>query len=264
MPSLNRTYRLGAVSYLNSRPLIDPLRGRDDVVLREAVPAQLAALLQANEVDVALMPVIDLIRSNGVWQRVSTACIGSDGPTFTVGVFSRVPPEKISTLYVDTHSHTSVVLVQVLWRLQYDRPLTLIPIDAANGLEHCEAVLLIGDKVVTTPVDGFSYNVDLGEAWKQCTGLPFVFAVWAAPANGNWAELGTLLDHARDQGLERAAEIAKRCAPAHHWPVELAHEYMTRILMYRLTPPALRGIEQFIELATRYHLIQPGGTGNDR
>lgn len=173
-------HRLGVVSFLNSRPLIEGLADRPDVELILDVPAALPALLDAGRVDAALVPIIDVLRSGGRYGVVSDACIGSDGETMTVRVFSQTPPDRIARLAVDGDSHTSVALASVLWRELYDRQLEIERIDARKRpLASFDAVLLIGDKVVDPRRSGFAYEVDLGGAWKAHTGLPFVFAIWA-------------------------------------------------------------------------------------
>jgi len=118
-------------------------------------------------------------------------------------------------------------------------------------------VLVIGDKVVTTPTEGFEHSVDLGGAWKRWTGLPFVFAAWAAPTGrpGN-GELGETLSRARDLGVSRAAELARRDGPGLGWPVELALRYMTEYLTYMITPAAREGMARFIALAEQEGFIR--------
>lgn len=282
---------LGVVSFFNSKPLIDGLDREPGVTLRFAVPSALPELLRADQVDAALIPVIDLAREGGAWAIISDACIASDGETMTVRVFSRVPPEQMKVLYVDSDSHTSVCLARVLWSRRYDRRLELRPLPPLDRLSDCESVLLIGDKVVTAPVQEFNHQVDLGGAWKEWTGLPFVFAVWAAPKEPTAerggerererrtygemrSEAGTrgrgdavrmepaarqylarVLSAARDRGVGRAAAIAAEMGPAHGWPVELATTYLTKRLTFKLTPQAREGLEKFIELATDEGLV---------
>ncbi len=175
-----KVIRLGTVCYLNARPLVAALEPRSDVELVCDVPARLGTLLDRGQVDAALVPLADLIRNAGRWRVVSDACIASEAETLTVRVFSRRPPNAIRTLAVDADSHTSVLLARLLWRRLFDCDLALDVIDvAATPLESLEAVLLIGDKVVDPRRASFAYEVDLGGAWRQHTGLPFVFAVWA-------------------------------------------------------------------------------------
>jgi chorismate dehydratase len=256
---------LGVVSFLNARPLIEGLDADSGISLYYAVPSALPGMLRRGQVDAALVPVVDLARAGGEWERVSNACIGSDGETLTVRVFSRVPPEHMKVLYVDEDSHTSVALARLIWSYHYDRRLTLIPLSAAVDVNECESILLIGDKVVTAPLDGFEHEIDLGGAWKQWTGLPFVFAVWAAPVMAGagfqplrrGARLADLLNTARDRGVDRAAGIAAEMGPPLGWPAELAGEYLTRRLIYRLTPGALDGMQRFLALCREEGITPP-------
>ena len=102
--------RLGVVSYLNAKPLIEGLDRDPELCLRFEVPSRLAPLLDANEVDVALVPIIEFFQPPRRWQIVSDACIACDGETLTVRVFSRVPAQSIRRLHVDLDSRTSVAL----------------------------------------------------------------------------------------------------------------------------------------------------------
>jgi len=260
MATRNETVsRLGVVSFLNARPLIEGLEGQVGVGLHFAVPSALPAMLREGRADAALIPVIDLARSRGAWERVSDACIGGDGETLTVRVLSRVPPERMGVLHADADSHTSIALARLLWRHRYQRVLKFVPLTRADALEDREAVLLIGDKVVTAALGGFDYGIDLGAAWKQWTGLPFVFAVWAAWADRDNSPLARLLVEARNRGVARAPAIAARMGPLLGWPVALAEEYLTRRLIYTLTPAAREGMQRFLELATEEGIIAPHG-----
>lgn len=253
----NHVTHLGVVAFLNARPLIEGLDTNPKVHLHRAVPSVLPAMLEAGQVDAALVPVIDLARSEGVWERISDAGIACDGETLTVRVFSQVPPQKMTTLYVDSDSHTSLVLAQLIWKHRYKRPIQTVPLAEASSLSDCESVLLIGDKVVSAPTHGFAHTIDLGEAWKAWTGLPFVFAVWAAPAGRSDNDaLGQLLADTRDHGLTCLAEIAARSASDHGWPIDLATRYLTEFMSYRITPAAREGMGRFIAMAAEEGFIQ--------
>lgn len=269
-------YRLGVVSFLNSRPLIDGLEGDGRVQLTCDVPAALPARLADGSVDVALIPIVDVLRSAGRYRVVSDACIACDGETMTVRVFSQVPPHRVQRLSVDGDSHTSVALARVLWRELFDVDLEVERIDArATDLSRLEAVLLIGDKVVDPARSSFGYEVDLGGAWKAHTGLPFVFAVWAANddategANGTdddvdagetarpsgrdpayLHEVAALLSAARDRGVARAGDIAEQQGPAMGWPIELARRYLTRCLKFTLDAGTIEGADRFGQLCS--------------
>lgn len=277
--------RLGVVSFLNARPLVCGLDRRRDVCLVPDVPAALPGRLERGEVDVALLPVVDVLRGCGRYAVVSDACIGCDGETMTVRVLAQVPPDRVRRLAVDPDSHTSVALARVLWRELYDRDLALYRLDPAGPLDTHEAVLLIGDKVVDPRRGSFAYEVDLGGAWRQHTGLPFTFALWARRAGGPRTEAaerltdgaatrpdgagtradgagiqaaGALLAAARDRGVACAAQIAAADGPRHGWPVELATRYLLRCLRFTLDARSVAGVARFAGACARLGLVPAG------
>ena len=261
-------HRLGAVSFLNAKPLIDGLDQRPDVELVLDVPSKLPALLDSGAVDAALVPIIDVIRSEGRYAVISDACIGCDGETMTVRIFSQVPPDRITRLRADTDSHTSVALARVIFGELYDRALIIEPFDARReSLDESQAVLLIGDKVVDSGRSGYAYEMDLGGAWRAHTGLPFVFAVWARRSEelrvksselaGDvddpsslltlHSELATLLSTARNRGVENASRIAETMGPPLGWTAEQARRYLTRCLTFTIDARAVEGADLFAQ-----------------
>ncbi len=253
--------RLGAVSFLNSKPLIAGLAERSDVDLHLDVPARLPALLEEGRVDAALIPIIDVIRSNGRLRVVSDACIACDGETLTVRVFSQVPPDRIRTLAADGDSHTSVALARLLWHQLYGTRLDVEEIDARrDSLAAHESVLLIGDKVVDPRRAKFAYQVDLGGAWRQHSGHPFVFAVWATrlEPGPQFDALAETLRTARDLGTGQARELARTFGPDLGWSEELAAHYLTESLRFTLAPRMVAGADLFAEGCGRYGLARPG------
>ena len=252
-------WRLGVVSFLNAKPLIAGLGEDERIELIYEVPARLSALLDHGAVDAALVPVVDLLLGEGrTWQVLSDACIGCDGETLTVRVFSRVPPASISRLHVDGDSHTSVALARVIWKELYGRRLETVPFLGDETVDACEAVLLIGDKVVNHPLIGYEIEIDLGAAWKSLTSLPFVFAVWAAPRGRALGELADRLSRARDLGVRSAELIAADFAPRLGWPVTLAKRYLTTRLNFTLGPRQRLGMARFFELAMTNELLPAG------
>lgn len=251
--SPTQTNTLGVVSYLNARPLYEFLTGREDVLLRPAVPAALGAMLAAGECDVALLPVVDYWRSRESLELVSDGCIGSDGETMTVRVFSQRPAEEIRRLHVDGESHTSVILARLIWRALYSQDLELVPM--SGGPDPIEAVLLIGDKVVNDAPAGYGFEVDLGAAWKYVTGLPFVFAAWCGPRDRDYSALAAELSAARDRGEADARRIAIEAAPVHGWPEETAIRYLSKTLKYRLTDTMRSGMDRFFTMAAEAGLL---------
>ncbi|GJM26917.1 MAG: chorismate dehydratase [Phycisphaerae bacterium] len=253
--SFPRKHRLGVVSYLNAKPLTCGLDDDPNLELTHAVPAALAPMLDADEVDVALVPVVDLVGPGRSWKIISNACIGCDGETLTVRVFSNIPPSEVETLYVDGDSHTSVALAQVIWLQKFGRTLNIIQLDDRIDRQTCDAILLIGDKVITSHLPHLDIQTDLGSAWKSLTGLPFVFAAWAAKLEYDAGNLEVLLAKARDDGVRQADQIASNVGPALGWPVELAQRYLTHRLRFTITPRHKEGLTRFIALAQEFDLV---------
>lgn len=240
--------RLGCVSFLNAKPLIDGIdRAAPDVRVRYDVPSALLDDLQTGAVDIALCPVIDYQVSTTPLAVVPVGGIGCCGPTLTVRVFSRVPFEQVSTIAGDTDSHTSVTLARVIMKRRFDRDVSVAPFDASADAPAAETVLLIGDKVVAAgpPRDDYGYELDLGEAWYDLTGGPFVFAVWMARRGAELADLPTTLDTLRRDNAGRISQIVDTHAADLGWPDELARRYLGRMLRYEVGPPQLAAIEQF-------------------
>jgi chorismate dehydratase len=246
---------IGCVSYLNAKPLIYGLQHAANIRLSLDVPAKLIDGLRAESFDVALLPVIDVQRLADL-RVLTSGGIGCDGPTLTVRIFSKVPMSEISVLACDPHSHSSVALARVLLAEMHDRHPEFVGFDARNPSSSPQAILLIGDKVVCEEPDGFAYQVDLGEAWKQMTGLPFVFAAWVARGGVELGHLPDQLRESKQQGMAHLNEIVERDAIPRGWPADLAMRYMTEYLKYDIGPRQLRAIRLFHELAARHGMIQ--------
>ena len=249
---------LGVVSFLNARPLIRGLDQEPTIRLLFDVPSSLTNRLLDGEFDAALIPVIDLWEHRSELRIISDSCIGCDGETLTVRVFSQVPPEEISRIFVDGDSRTSVALAKLLWPALFHRHPDFEQLNAEYEINGCESVLLIGDKVVGIDPAQFRYQVDLGGAWKTWTGLPFVFAVWAARRNHDIGVLGAQLAAARDLGVKQAGRMAVEFGPAHGWPVSLAQQYLQRYLTFNLTEKHVEGMVRFFDHAQAGGLILCG------
>ncbi len=151
---------VGAVSFLNAKPLVAGLRDDPSVRVAYAVPSKLLGMLRDGRVVVALVPVVDLTSVPRL-RAVSDACIASDGETLTVRVFSRVPPSRIGRLQVDGDSHTSVILARLMWRELFGRTPTTSPLTSLAEVRPDDGVLLIGDKVVSARPRGFAFEVEM-------------------------------------------------------------------------------------------------------
>ena len=207
---------VAAVSFLNSVPLVDGLDAAAGVEVRRAVPSRLSALLERGEADVALCPTIDFQRSRIPLEIVPCGGIASRSTTHTVRLFSRRPISTVERIAVDGDSHTSVALLAVLLDARWGRRPALVPMPGPAAADPSDALLLIGDKVVTCepPSDRFPYQLDLGEAWRELTGMPFVFATWMARAGADLGSLPELLTATRRRNHDRRRELAARHAAA--------------------------------------------------
>ncbi len=263
--------RIGCVGYLNAKPLIEGLT-RDNAPekplrLRLDVPSALLEDLNQRQVDIALCPVIDYFRSPEPLVVVPVGCIASDGPTQTVRLFSREPIETLQQVHADTDSHTSVSLLRVLFHALFKRDIDIVPFDAigsATGqlrLPEHPAMLLIGDKVVTNapPTEQYPYQMDLGEAWKRLTGLPFVFAVWMARQHVNLGGLPEQLARQLDENLTNLDRIVTRHAVSHGWSPPSAKEYLGKTLSYRFGDRERQAVELFSQMCADLGLIADAG-----
>ncbi|MEX2672829.1 MAG: menaquinone biosynthesis protein [Phycisphaeraceae bacterium] len=252
---------VGCVSFLNARPLIDGLDDHHELTVRYDVPSALLEDLTAGEVDLALCPVIDYQLSDKPLTIVPVGGIGCDGPTLTVRLFSRVPLERVTHVLADTHSHTSVVLLRLLMQELYGNAITVESLDHDTSIDWAtgpEAVLLIGDKVVTAspPDELYAHQLDLGSAWKTLTGLPFVFAVWMMRADETLGSAPAVLDNQRSANADRIEDIAAACAERHGWTVQLATHYMRDLLRYTVGPRELQAMQEFWARAAKWNLIE--------
>lgn len=252
-PKPKQRTRIGSVSYLNAKPLIYGLDESEDVHLTLDVPSRLIDGLRERRFDVALLPVIDYQRLPGL-RILRSGGIGCDGHTLTVRIFSKVPIHEIETLACDTDSHTSVALARIVLADAYQQRPRFVDWNHDDP-SSAEARLLIGDKVVCEEPAGFEHQLDLGEAWKRLTGLPFVFATWMARQGVDLGDLPQRLATAMREGLANAAEIVERYATPRGWPAELALQYLTVYLKYDIGERQLEAIRLFHTLAAKHGII---------
>ena len=238
-------FTVAAVSFLNARPLIEGLEDEPGVALHTDVPSGLLNLLTTGAADVALCPVIDFQTTPDELCIVPVGAIGSDGATHTVRVFSRAPIASAERIHTDGDSHTSVALLEVVLDALYGRRPELVTLGTEPS--DPDAVLLIGDKVVHAEngadTTRYPYQLDLGEAWRELTGLPFVFAIWLARADADLGHLPEVLARCREHNRRRIPAIV--AAHANGWPRELANRYLSEILRYEVGERELEAIGLF-------------------
>ena len=212
---MTETIRVGAVSYLNTKPLIydlEKLAPQAELVLDH--PSRLADQLQNGQLDVALIPIIEYFRA-GNYSLVPGISIASHGPVLSVTLFSRVPWEKIRRVGLDEGSRTSAALAQILLRQRHGARPEIRPLPLDGQAENCDAdaVLLIGDRAMRACLPGFAHAFDLGQEWHEWTGLPFVYAAWAVRAGVDLGPVADALHEAKKRGCAHVGPIAAREAP---------------------------------------------------
>lgn len=251
MSAANRL-RIGAVSYLNTKPLVCGLdRFAPEADVEFDLPSRLADQLAARQLDVALIPSIEFLQ-DARYEIVSDACIACRGPVWSVKLFSRVPIESIGRLALDEGSRTSAALTRILLAERHGvRPeLEALPIGATLQDTSADAVLLIGDRAIHPPVESFHEVWDLGEEWRRWTGLPFVFAMWVGRRGEIPDELAQALSAARDEGLRRLDEIAAREAPRMRLAPSDCLSYLRDNLYFFLGARERQGLALFRRHAT--------------
>ncbi|MEL6796074.1 MAG: menaquinone biosynthesis protein [Planctomycetota bacterium] len=275
---MNETTRIGCVNYLNTWPLIEGLATLKGVEIIRRVPSRLVELLERDEADVSLVSLIDAQKSREPLAVVPVGMIGCDGPTLTVRVYSQVPLDRVRRVHVDTDSHTSVALSKVVMRDRFGVDVELVDYDARermplaaaadavggeveSGSEWPEAMLLIGDKVVTDspPAVRYPHQLDLGEAWRELTGLPFVYAVWMCRRDraGDPAvrRAAMVLERQRLHNRTRIDQIATDRSPEHRWPADLARRYVGECLRFDFEDRARQSAGLFLEKCEALGLI---------
>lgn len=259
-----RTIRIGAVSYLNTLPLIEGLGKLADVSLTLTAPSRLVGLLLEREVDLALASIIDAQRSPAPFALLPVGMIGSDGPTLTVRLFSKIPVERITRVHADTDSHTSIALLRVILAERFGRAPEFIDFDfesSSRSPASPDSLLLIGDKVVANspPAAIYPHQLDLGEAWRALTGLPFVYAMWmcrAADADEpHIRAAAAVLDRQRRHNATRLDWIVAARAPARQWPIDLAADYLRSHLRYTVTDQDRQAVELFFDLCLKHRVL---------
>jgi chorismate dehydratase len=243
--------RLGAVSYLNTKPLVYGLDARPDLFsVRFDVPAKCADLLRTGDVDLGLIPAIEYLR--GQYAIVPGVAIGSDGPIASVAVFSRVPVADIRTLALDESSRTSVALTRVLCRHRWHIAPAFTPAqpDLDAMLDKADAALIIGDPALELDAARRGVDkIDLGSEWHALTGLPFVYAMWCGRPGILAQDHVDELNAARENGAAHLPEIAREYAHGDPAAETRALAYLRDNLRYALGEREIAGLRRFHELA---------------
>jgi chorismate dehydratase len=249
--------RLGAVAYLNARPLVHGLDKRQDLFsLRFDPPSRCAVLLHEDAIDVGMIPAIEYCRGPE-YRMVPGMAIISARTVASVALFTRKPVADIRTIAADTSSRTSNALLRILcidrFRISPEfRPMAPDP-DAMFAA--CDAALIIGDPALyLDPAEKRVEKIDLGEQWTDMTGLPFVWAVWAGRPGVVSPQAVRALTEARDAGVASSDEIAAAyCGPDR---ARLCQAYLRENIQYVLGEPEIAGLREYYKRAASHGLIE--------
>jgi chorismate dehydratase len=241
--------RVGAVSYLNAKPLCEGLVSfGPGIDLTYDLPSRIADQMAAGRIDVGLIPVFEHFKAGdyGMIPGIGIAC---RGPVLSVTLFSREPWARIRTVSLDEGSRTSAALTKLILRDRHglDPQFEKFPIDLPADDLSTDAVLMIGDRAMKACLPGYRYAYDLGEEWTNWTGLPMVFAVWSVRPGINIAPYESAFQRAKEFGIENAGMIAEREAPALSLDAGFCRRYLSNVIRYDLGPDEVAGFNLFRE-----------------
>jgi chorismate dehydratase len=246
--------RVGAVSYLNTRPLLYGIRHHsilNEIELIEDYPSRIGQLLIENKIDLGLIPIAALPQLEE-FHIISDYCIGAVGPVTSVCIFSEVPMEDIKKVYLDYQSKTSVSLAKILLRDYWKKEVVFVQAqtdDFRKLVTGDSAAVIIGDRALEQGQSS-RYAYDLSEAWKKHTGLPFVFAAWVA--NKKLPEqFNASFNEANAYGLQHLDAVIKET----NTPDFDLKTYYTSHISYYLDEKKREGMTRFLELLKSLKLV---------
>jgi len=238
------TPRIGSVGYLNTAPLTRGLEA--EVVF--ATPSRLATMLQRDELDAALVSIVEVLFHDR-YDVLDGVAIASYGEVKSVLLAHRRPLAEIREVFCDPASLTSVSLLRVLLGERGLRP-EFRPLGGYADAARHEAVLLIGDPALDFLFGGHSHQIwDLGAAWLELTGLPFVYAAWALRCGAATPELRRRLRAVKDLGLRELDAVVRERT---EYDLAFRRSYLGGNIRYDLGPEEKRGITKFVELLRRH------------
>lgn len=235
--------RISIVSYANTVPLVYGLKHflKIPVELIPDVPAECARKVINGEVDMGLIPVatIPLVPNAQILGRYG---IAASGPVKSVKLYSEVPIDQVTRIYLDHDSRTSVALCRILCRewWKIDPEFVAGEMGFEKLIGGTNGGVVIGDRTFIMPT--MNYEFDLAHEWKQHTGLPFVFAAWVAnrPIPAEFVEA---FDRAQKQGLEHIMKAVSESQGRYPFPLQ---DYLERYIQYPLTDAHLAGLNLFL------------------
>jgi predicted solute-binding protein len=252
--------RAAAVGYLNARPLYEGLDrepASSQIRLDCASPSEVARRVAEDEADFALMPVA-AAATVGDLRIVRGCAIGARGAVRSIMIVAERPIDTLDELAVDLSSRTSVVLARLILRARskgHDlRLFGSAPKEAIASVSGSRGALIIGDPALEIE-ERFPHVLDLGLAWRELTGLPFVFAAWCGRPGAISAEAERLLEDAKIAGLARRDAIADEYAARTGLSATSLRAYLQEAISYELGDDERRGLELFYDSAAQIGLL---------
>jgi chorismate dehydratase len=255
--------RLGAVGYLNARPLVYRLDRSPNFSLRFDIPSKCADLLHAGAIDVGLIPSIEYLRGDSL-SIVPGLAIASRGPVTSVMLYTTRPMKDVRSIAMDTSSRTSVALVRVLCSKLYRITPVFEPLgpDLDAMLAQHDAALLIGDNALfQSAVVSHQSSVeviDLGQAWSDFTRRPFVYAFWAGKPGVLTAAHVKELQETRDRGVAEVETVAKEYLKDAPERQALGARYLRDNIKYHFGDDERKGLELFYRYASEIGVAPAG------
>jgi predicted solute-binding protein len=243
---------VSVVSYLNTVPLVWGMLHGDQQHLFDlsfAIPAECADRLADGRADIGIVPAVELNRQKlEIIRGTGIACHSAVRSIF---VISKVPFPEIRTLATDACSRTSVALSRIILARKYgvEPELYSQPPHLGSMLENCDAALIIGDAaLVLDPADLPFHVLDLGTEWTTMTGLPMVFAVWAARAGVPTQDPAPFVESLRF-GMKHIEDIVRTEHGKLSISEALARDYLTRNIVFELGEREYAGLDMFLRYA---------------
>lgn len=242
-------FRIGSVKYLNAAPLT---RGIEDQIIY-AHPSELAEMLKKDELDAALVSVIEVI-STGRYDILDGIAIASLNEVKSVLLAHKKPIEQVDVVHCDVASLTSVGLLRVLLMERGLNP-RIEPFEDYNAVDDYDYVMLIGDQALDFIHQTHLHQIwDLGSAWYDLTRLPFVFAVWAIRRNiENPERLYRILREARDFGMDTLDYII---SSREEYTYDFRKDYLSWHVHFHLGSDERRGLDKFMELLKKHNICE--------
>lgn len=246
---------VASVPYLNAKPLIYQLSQDDSIDLLFDVPSKLPAMVDAGEAAVAMASSFDAIRTPGR-KVVEGITISTINQVESVRIFSKVPFSEIEVLALDqsslTSNHLALILLSELYSLK-PKTTQALP-DIGEMLKQCDACVLIGDKGLTSEHENVQI-MDMGEAWRELTGLPFVWALWfGGPLLDEG--LAAKLRRAKEWGVENLQEVIPWAAETTGIKVETCQSYLAATMNYDMTDAHMAGLGLYAEYLKKHAFVQ--------